>query len=292
MRKGLSILTCLLLLPVWSQQDSDGLTPEGWEEPAAPSPYIPVDPRTEPYLNVEFAPELNTSLPLDLEFMGDDGQRLPLRNRLVEGKPTVLALVYYRCPTMCNQVLNSLVKTLKELKLTSGVDFGVLAVSFDAEETHVVAQKKKEAYLRELGDPRAEGWSFNVGKTPEIEALTRAAGFGYLYDPKIDQYSHGSGLLVLTPDGRISRFLPGLIYYPLDVRLALVEAGEGKIGSLTDKLALLCYSYDPETGKYGLLINRVIMVACLVTVAAVAWMIFSLMRLERKRQQSTVPQSQ
>lgn len=285
------LLVAGFLLPLAGQEERDGLTPEGWEEPEEPSPYIPVDPRTEPYLDVEFAPELNRELPLDLEFMGDDGMRTPLRERLVPGKPTILAIVYYRCPTMCNEVLNSLVNTLKEINLESGEDFGVLAVSFDAEETHVTARKKKEAYLRDLGDIDTPGWTFAVGEEPEIKQLTAAAGFGYLYDPKIDQFSHGSGLLILTPDGRISRFLPGLIYYPLDVRLSLVEAAEGKIGSLSDKLALLCYSYDPETGKYGLLINRIILVACLVTIAAVAWLIYSLIRLERKRHPQTAPQN-
>jgi len=265
--------------------------PPGWEEPTGESPYIPRDPRAEPFLAVEFSPELETTLPLDLQFMADDGARVPLRDRIVEGKPTVLALVYYRCPTMCNQVLNSMVKTLKELKLESGVDYSVLAVSFDHEETHVTARQKKENYLREFGDFEAPGWTFFVGNEPEIEKLTQAAGFGFKFDPQINQYSHGSGLLILTPDGRISRFLPGLIYYPLDTRLALVEAAEGKIGTLSDKLALLCYSYDPETGKYGLLINRIILVACLVTIAAVGWMIYSLMKIDRKRTAAQLAES-
>ncbi len=257
--------------------------PPGWVESSGESPYIPRDPRAEPFLSVEFSPELESVLPLDLEFMADDGARVPLRDRVVDGKPIILALVYYRCPTMCNQVLNSMVKTLKELTLEAGVDYSVMAVSFDHEETHVTARQKKETYLREYGKFDAPGWTFFVGNEPEITQLTQAAGFGYKYDPKINQYSHGSGLLVLTPDGRISRFLPGLIYFPRDTRLALVEAGEGKIGNLSDKLALLCYSYDPETGKYGLLIHRIILVACLLTVAAVGWMIYSLIGLDRKR---------
>ena len=145
--------------------------------------------------------------------------------------------------------------------------------------------------MRDLGDIDTPGWTFAVGDDPEIERLTEAAGFDYLYDPKTDQFSHGSGLLILTPDGRISRFLPGLSYLPLDVRLSLVDASDGKIGSLSDKLAGLCYSYDPETGKYGLLINRIILVACLVTVAAVAWLIYSLIRLERKRKPNPQPTS-
>lgn len=255
------------------------------------SPWIPRDPRADAFLNVEFTPDLNTRLPLDLEFMGDDGFRSTLRERMVPGKPTILALVYYRCPTMCNLVLNGMVDALKEVDLTPGEDFGVLAVSFDPTETHVTAHAKKVNALDMYGDPDTRGWWFMVGEEPQIEALTAAAGFGYKYDETINQYSHGSGLLILTPDGRISRFLPDMAYEPRDIRLALVEAGEGKVGTLKDKIALLCYSYNPETGRYGLLINRVIMVACLITVAAVAWMIFSLIRLEKKRDAEPVPQS-
>ncbi|MEX2606527.1 MAG: SCO family protein [Kiritimatiellia bacterium] len=255
------------------------------------SPYIPVDPRTEPFTKVEFKPTLDIPVPLDLEFMGDDGVRSTLRDRLVPGKPTILAIVYYRCPTMCNLILNGLVETLKEISYTPGEDFTVLAVSFDAAETHVTAAAKKDAYLQEYGDREAEGWHFMVGDEPQIEELTRATGFGYKYDAVDDQFAHGSGLLVLTPDGRISRFLPGMIFPLLDTRLALVEAGEGRIGTLSDKLALLCYDYNPETGKYGLLINRIILVACLVTVAAVAWLILSLIRLEKKRTHATSPES-
>jgi len=246
------------------------------------SPYVPVDPQAEAFLNVEFNPELNQELPLGLEFMGDDGMRGALRDRMIEGKPAILALVYYRCPTMCNLVLNGMVDALKEVELTPGEDFAVLAVSFDSEETHVTARSKKANALEMYGDSDAEGWTFLVGDEPEIKQLTSAAGFGYKYDPSADQFSHGSGLLMLTPDGRISRFLPDVVYDPRDVRLALVEAGEGKVGSLKDKIALLCYNYDPETGKYGLLINRILFVACVLTAAAVAWLIFSLIRLERK----------
>nr|MDA3875280.1 hypothetical protein [Kiritimatiellia bacterium] len=121
--------------------------------------------------------------------------------------------------------------------------------------------------------------------------LTQATGFGFKYDAVDDQFAHGSGLMVLTPDGRISRFLPGMMFPVLDTRLALVEAGEGKIGTLSDKFALLCYDYNPETGKYGLLINRIILIACLITVAAVAWLIIGLIRLEKKRKPTTIPDS-
>ncbi|WFB37013.1 SCO family protein [Kiritimatiellota bacterium B12222] len=247
------------------------------------SPYVSKDPRSEPFLNVSFSPTLDTQVPLDLEFMGDDGQRSSIRDRLIPGKPTILAIVYYRCPTMCNQVLNGLVQTMKEINYVPGKDFNLLAISFDAEETHVTAAAKKLTYMTDYESDDPTGWNFMVGNEPEIRELTSAVGFGFKYDAMDDQYSHGSGLLVLTPDGKISRFLPGMMYPLMDTRLALVEASEGKVGTLSDKIALLCYDYDPETHKYGLLIHRVIMIACLVTVAALAWLIISLIRLEKKR---------
>ena len=247
------------------------------------NPYVPRDPRSAPFLEVSFSPELGVPVPLDLEFMNDEGMRMPLRGMIDTTKPTILAIVYYRCPTMCNLVLNGLTSTLKDLKFTPGEDYNLLAVSFDPTETHVTAASKKANYLADFGNREAKGWTFAVGNEPEIEKLTRSVNFGYKYDAMDNQYSHGSGLLILTPDGLLSRFLPGLVYPVLDTRLALVEAGEGKIGTLGDKLALLCYSYDPATGKYGLLINRIILVACLITIAAVAFMIFSLLKIDRKR---------
>jgi len=247
------------------------------------SPYVPKDPRVQPFLEISFKPELDVLLPLDLEFLGDDGKRGPLRDRMLPGKPAILALVYYRCPTMCNLMLNGMVEALQEVSYVPGKDFNVLAVSFDARETHVVAQGKLQNALEMYGKTEtAEGWHFLVGHSREIEALTASVNFGFKYDAAIDQFAHGSGLLILTPDGKLSRFLPGVLFPRRDLQLALVEAGEGKIGTLTDKLALLCYKYDPVTGKYGLLIHRVMIIACSATVLAMAALIFGLLRQERR----------
>jgi protein SCO1/2 len=250
---------------------------------ATESPYVPKDPRIQPFLEVSFKPELDVQVPLDLEFMGDDGKRAPLRDRMLPGKPAILALVYYRCPTMCNLMLNGMVEALRDVSYLPGKDFSVLAVSFDARETHVVAAGKLENALEMYGKPETAGaWHFLVGQSPQIDKLTASVHFGFKYDSAIDQFAHGSGLLILTPDGKLSRFLPGVLYPRRDLQLALVEAGQGKIGTLTDKLALLCYHYDPKTGKYGLVINRVIQIACFATVAAMAALILGLLRQERR----------
>ncbi len=185
---------------------------------------------------------------------------------------------------MCGLALNGMVNGLIDINLVPGQDFTVMALSFDHTETHVTASGKKFSAMEAYGShDHAENWHFMVGNEPEILQLTEAVNFGFKYDPADNQFSHGSGLLVLTPDGRLSRFLPGVVYPRTDLQLALVEAGEGKIGSLADRLALLCYEYNPETGKYGLLINRIVLVACLITIAAVAWLIIGLLRMERRR---------
>jgi protein SCO1 len=232
---------------------------------------------------VSFKPQLDTLVPLDLEFLADDGIRGPLRDRVLPGKPVLLALAYYSCPSMCNLMLNGMVESLQEVGYEPGKDFTVLVVSFDARETHILAGAKKVNALEMYGRPEtADGWRFMVGNQPEIDKLTASVNFGFKYDSVDEQFAHGSGLLVLTPDGTLSRFLPGVLYPRRDLQLALVDAGEGKIGTLTDKLALLCYHYDPQTGKYGLVINRIIQIACFATVLAMAALIISLLRQERR----------
>lgn len=287
------LVTGMTLTDVFGQAGSapaqgEAMVPAG---AAQENPWVPRDPRAEPFLNVSFRPELDTEIPLDLEFMGDDGKRTTLRERMIPGKPLVLLLMYYRCPTMCGLSLNGMINGFTDIDLVPGEDFTVMALSFDHEETHVTAAAKKFNAMEMYGShDHAENWHFMVGNGPEILQLTTAVNFGFKFDPVDNQYAHGSGLLVITPGGRLSRFLPGVLFPKTDLQLSLVEAGEGKIGSLTDKLALLCYEYNPETGKYGLLINRIVLVACLLTVAAVAWLILSLLRMEKRREAATSPE--
>ncbi len=275
---------CALFASVWAETEVT-VPAEAETPPALENPWVPRDPRSEPFLQVSFRPELDTPVPLDLQFMGDDGIRSTLRERMIPGKPMALLIVYYRCPTMCGLAINGMVNGLIDINLVPGQDFTVMALSFDHTETHVTAAGKKFSAMEAYGShDHADGWHFMVGNEPEVLELTRAVNFGFKYDPADNQFAHGSGLLILTPDGRISRFLPGVVYPRTDLQLALVEAGEGRIGSLADRLALLCYEYNPETGRYGLLINRIVLVACLITIAAVAWLIIGLLRMERRRE--------
>lgn len=294
MKLRILLLPLLLAAPLWADEDAAPVFLEATGEAVRPeNPFVPRDPRLAPFLEVAFRPTLDTEVPLDLVFMGDDGMRTPLRDRMIPGKPMVLLIMYYRCPTMCSMALNGMIDAFQEISLVPGQDFTVMALSFDPSETHVTAAGKKFSSLEMFGShDHAENWHFMVGNEPEILALTSAVNFGFRYDPADNQFAHGSGLLILTPDGRLSRFLPGIFYPRRELQLSLVEAGEGRIGTLSDRLALLCFEFNPETGRYGLLIHRIVLVACLITIAAVGWLIYSLMKFEKRHFGSQDPNGQ
>ena len=196
--------------------------------------------------------KLDRQVPLDLTFRDEAGRTVPLSSFFSGRKPVILALVYYQCPMLCTMILNGVESSLKAVSFDPGRDFEVLSVSFDPKDTPQLAASKKQMYLRRYGRPgTANGWHFLTGDEANIQALTSAVGFRYKYDAASGQFAHASGIMVLTPQGRLSRYLYGVEYAPRDVRLALVEASENKIGSPVDQLLLFCYHYDPATGKYG-----------------------------------------
>jgi protein SCO1/2 len=198
--------------------------------------------------------KLDAQAPLNLVFKDEAGRSVPLSTFFQPGKPVILALVYYRCPMLCTQILTGLESALKVVSFNPGQDFEVVAVSFDPKDTPEIAAAKKQMYLRRYGRANtANGWHFLTGDESNIKALTDAAGFHYKYDPKTDQFTHASGIMILTPDGRMSRYFYGVEYSPRDIRLGLVEASQDKIGTPVDAILLFCYHYDPATGKYGAL---------------------------------------
>jgi protein SCO1/2 len=231
--------------------------------------------------DVDFAQNLGAQIPLDLFFRNDQGRKVRLGD-LFQGKPVVLSLVYYECPMLCTETLNGLVRAMRALAFDAGDQYRVITVSFDPRETSALAAAKKKLYVERYGRAgAARGWSFLTGDQNAIDRLTASAGFRYKYDSGLNQYAHATGLVVLTPQGRISGYLYGVEYAAGDLRLALVQAASGEIGSPVDKLLLYCYHYDPMTGKYGLLVTRVLRIFGLLTVLAMAVMIVRLNRLRR-----------
>jgi protein SCO1/2 len=210
--------------------------------------------------NVDIEGHLNAQLPLDLTFRDETGRSVKVRDLLREGRPVVFAPVYYECPMLCTQVLNSLFTALGVISLDPGKDFTVVAMSFDPKEPHGLARDKKAAYLEKYKRPGTEsGFHFLTGDQTSIGPLLDTLGFKYQYDPAIDQYAHPAMIAVLTPDGRISKYFLGIDYSARDLRFALIEASEGHVGSTFErKVITWCYNYDPTTGKYGLLTMRLV----------------------------------
>ncbi len=219
--------------------------------------------------NVGFEPQLNAQLPLDLAFRDEAGRDVQLRQYFGH-KPVLLALVYYGCPMLCNQIEQGVVGSLKMLSFNASRDYEVVFVSFDARETPDMAAKKKAAALSHYGRPEtAAGWHFLTGKEEQIHALTSAANFRYSFDEKNNLFAHASGIMLITPDGRISRYFYGVEYPSRDVRLGLVDASAGKIGTPIDHLLLFCFHYDPETARYSATILKIIRLGGILTIFSI-----------------------
>lgn len=223
---------------------------------------------------------LDAQVSLDLKFRDEQGQEVRLGD-LFQGKPVVLTLVYYRCPMLCTEVLNAFLRSSQAMPLRMDADYEVISVSIDPQETPKMARAKKGRYASAYRRPgAAEGWHFLTGDEAEIAELTRTVGYRYKYDPLSDQYAHPSGLVLLTPEGRISRYFYGVEYDPGDLRLGLVESSQGKIGTLVDQVLLLCFHYDPATGKYGFLVDGVLRISGIATALALSGFLFVMWRRE------------
>ena len=251
---------------------------------AADEPQAPSNPQAIVLSEVGIDQNLDAQLPLDLKFRNEQGDEVRLGDYFGE-RPVILALVYYQCPQLCNQVLNGVCQTLKAVDFEPGEDYELVVVSFDPTEEPDLAAAKKRSYLHRLNREGGEqGWHFLVGEQPEIEALAKTVGFRYEYNEKSKQYAHASGITIATPSGRLARYFYGIDYPPRDVRLGLIEASTGKIGSPVDVILLFCYHYDPTTGKYGLAILRLIQVAGALTVFGLGAFIVVALRTEKKTQ--------
>lgn len=219
---------------------------------------------------------------LDLTFINESGQVVPLRKYFELGKPVLLNLAYYRCPMLCNLVLNGQVDAMRKMPLQAGADYTVLTISIDPTETAELAREKKAVYRAGLDKP-APGWHFFVDHNGNAKKLAEQVGFNYRYDARIEQYSHPSVIMVLSPEGKVSRYLYGIQFKPLDLRLALAEAKEEKFSFSTEQLLLLCYHFDPQAGSYVMFAMNFMRAGGVLIVMVIAWMFFRLRRMEKAR---------
>ena len=213
---------------------------------------------------------LNSQVPLDLAFNDESGQAVQLQQYFGQ-KPVILILVYYQCPMLCTQVLNGFTGAMNGIvRFNIGREFNVVTVSIDPRDTPQDAAAAKKKYLQRYRRAGADqGWHFLTGKKDQIDALAQSVGFRYAWDPEIKQYAHASGIMLLTPDGRVAQYYYGIEYAPRDIQLGLIEASKGKIGNVVDQVLLYCYHYDPRQGKYGAVIFNVLRLSALATVLAV-----------------------
>jgi len=234
-------------------------------------------PRLE---NVGIEQHLDAQVPPDLTFLDDTGKSVRLGDYFGH-KPLILNLVYYNCTMLCGEALAGLASAMRLVKFDVGNQFDVITVSFDPRETPEMAAAKKKDYVGRYGRAHAaEGWHFLTGQPDAINALTKVAGFQYQYDPKSNQYAHATAIMVLTPQGRISRYFYGVDFPPKDLRMGLVEASQGKIGNAVDAVLLYCYHYNPETGKYGAMVANILRLAAAATVLIMGTFLLILWRLD------------
>jgi protein SCO1/2 len=223
--------------------------------------------------------KLGNKVDLNLEFAGEGGRTVALSQFFGNGnKPVLLNLVYYTCPMLCNLILNAQTSTLREVPWVPGKDFQIVTISIDPRDTPEIASGKRAAYLENYGKTvEPGGWRFLTDYNGNVQKLADQVGFRYRWDEKQEQYAHSAALMFLTPDGRVSRYLYGIKYNPRDVRLALTEAGEGKMGSTVDKLLLYCFHYDPEAKSYVLFAMNLMRAAGAATVLILGFILFRIM---------------
>jgi len=275
---ALTIGLCALSLPAYAQQ-----------EPGFPQPsYDMMEPgsvataRLPQLENVSFTQKLNAQLPLDTHFKDEHGRDVTLGQYVNGTRPVVLAFVYYSCPMLCTQIMNGVSRAIKVLPFTPGTDFDVVFISFDPRDKPETASAKKSALLNYWSMQNQSGaWHFLTGEEPQIKRVTSAAGFFYIWDERSQQYAHLSGVLVLTPEGRLSRYVYGVEYSPKELRLALVESGEGRVGSVVDALLLYCYHCDPSQRRYGVIVMNLVRLGGVLTVLALGGFIYFMRQQEK-----------
>lgn len=242
------------------------------------APGITIDPVSikapsaeERFPDIEIEQKLNAPIPLDLTMTNSRGEQVKLADYFNQDKPVVLSLVYFECPMICTAVLSGLMQVIDAdmLGLEIGKDYEVITISIDPDETRELAMEKKSNHIAKMRrDGVAEGWHWLVSNQDDIEDLAQSVGFRYYYDATTDQFAHAAGIMILTPEAKVSSYMFGVEYLPRSLKMALVDAGQGNIGTAVDRLILLCFAYDPSTGGYGFYVMRAIQIAGTLMVLA------------------------
>jgi protein SCO1/2 len=227
--------------------------------------------------------KLGSKIDLDLLFTAENGQQVPLRSFFSKGKPVVLNLVYYSCPMLCNLVLNGEVSVLKEIPWTPGNEFEIVTISINPMETWGLAAQKKSYYMESYGREAHQGWHFLTDYSGNVKKLAEQIGFSYRWDDRTQQFAHSAALMVLTPDALVSRYLYGIRYKVRDVRLALTEASEGKLGSIGDKILMFCFHYDPDARSYVPFARNIMRAGGVLTMLILGGVLMLLFSRERTR---------
>ena len=288
-RPGLRVLLAVLLCSVSAVV---GQKSEHYNSPLySPKTYDPTITESNglpsALKSVGIEQKLGSQLPLGTEFRDETGKIVKLGDYF-QGRPVIVAFVYYECPMLCNQVLNGLTGSLKGMTFDAGKEFDVVAISFDAREYDKpdLAGNKKASYMECYGRPGTEkGWHFLTGTRESIDRATSAAGFTFEWDEKSDQFAHAAGVMIANPDGKLSRYFYGIDYSPKDLKFGIMESAENKVGNAAEQLLLYCYHYDPSTGKYGLAILNVMRIAGIFTLMGMGAMALVFWRKNKKRSQ-------
>jgi protein SCO1/2 len=234
--------------------------------------------------NIGIDQRLNEQVPLDLQFTDEQGRTVRLGDYFHPGRPVIVSMVYYDCPMLCGEVMQGMASAFKALKFTPGKEYEVVTVSIDPREKHELAAAKKKTFIERLGRPEAAaGWHFLTGQKPQIDALADAIGWHYHYDAKLDQFAHAAGIVLVTPEGKISQYYYGIEYSARDMRLGIIEASQNHIGTVVDKVLLFCYHYDPRSGKYGAVVMNIVRLAGGVTVLVLGGFIAVMFRRDKNR---------
>ena len=257
------------------------LSAQKWQEPGEVGA-LPPNVRPAQLVGVEVEEHLNLPVDLQLEFVAENGYPVKLGQYFHKGRPVVLNLVYYTCPMLCNLILNGQTEAMREIPWTPGSEYEVVTISINPQEGYDISRQKKAVYLASYDRP-APGWHFLVDKDNNAKKLAEMVGYHYRYDPKIAQYAHPSAIMVLTPEGRVARYLYGVRYRARDLRFAIAEASEGRITNAIEKILLFCYHYDPKANAYVLFASNVMRGGGILTVVLLAFYLRRMFRADRER---------